>query len=142
MFVLVFNPRQICFNDDAIVKCMSEKNSPFGTTTRERLSSTPFPHKFETSRISGSPLACKRGSAIFTMFSFEICTPLDYTLHYEFENNNPTTDLLLLSIMISRKMVAKQIDFEDIFSQDISTCLVSMYIDQRNVTREEDLRDD
>jgi hypothetical protein len=44
--------------------------------------------------------------------------------------------------MISRKMVAKQIDFEDIFPQDISTCFVSMYIDQRNVTQEEDLRDD
>jgi hypothetical protein len=39
-------------------------------------------------------------------------------------------------------MIAKQIDFEDIFSQDISTCIVSMYIDQKNVTQEEDLRDD
>ncbi len=96
----------------------------------------PLPHKFETSRISGSPLACKRGSAIFIMFSFENCTPLDYTLHYEFENDNPTTNLQLLSIMIIRKMVAKKIDFEDIFPQDISTCLVSMYIDQRNVTQE------
>jgi hypothetical protein len=38
--------------------------------------------------------------------------------------------------MIIRKMVAKKIDFEDIFPQDISTCLVSMYIDQRNVTQE------
>jgi hypothetical protein len=44
--------------------------------------------------------------------------------------------------MTSRKMIAKQIDFEDIFPQDISTCIVSMYIDQRNVTQEEDLRDD
>jgi len=128
----------MCFNDDAIVKCMSEKNSPFGTTT-----STPLLHKFETSRISASPLACKRGSAIFTMFGFEICTPLDYcTLHYEYENENPTTNLQLLSIVTSRKMISKQIDFEDIFSQYISTRLVSMYIDQRNVTQEEDLKDD
>jgi hypothetical protein len=44
--------------------------------------------------------------------------------------------------MTSRKMIAKQIDFEDIFPQDISTCIVSVYIDQRNVTQEEDLRDD
>jgi hypothetical protein len=44
--------------------------------------------------------------------------------------------------MISRKMIAKQIDFEDISPQDISTCIISMYIDQRNVTQEEDLRDD
>jgi len=142
MFVLVLNPWQMCFNDDAIVKCMNEKISPFGITTLARLSSTPLPHKFETSRISGSLLACKRGSAIFTMFGFEICTPLDYTLHYEYENDNPTTNLQLLSIMISRKMIAKQIDFEDIFPQDISTCIVSMYIDQRNVTQEEDSRDD
>jgi hypothetical protein len=49
------------------------------------------------------------------MFGFEICTPLDYTLHYECENDNPTTNLQLLSIMTSRKMIAKQIDFEDIF---------------------------
>jgi hypothetical protein len=132
MFVLVLNPRQMCFNDDAIVKCMSEKISPFGITTLARLSSTPLPHKFETSRISGSPIACKRGNAIFIMFGFDICTPLDYTLHYE--NDNPTTNLQLLSIMTSRKMIAKQIDFEDIFPQDISTCIVSMYIDQRNVT--------
>ncbi len=118
---------------------MSEKNSPFGTTFAT-LSSTPLPHKFETSRISGSPFACKRGIAIFVMFSFEICTPLDYTLHYEFENDNPTTNLQFLSIMISRKMVAKQIDFEDIFPQDIKTCLVSMYMDQINVTLEKDLR--
>ncbi len=117
------------------------KENPFGTTTFATLSSTPLPHKFETFRISGSPLACKRGSGIFIMFSFEICTPLDYTLHYEFEIHKPTTNLQLLSIMIS-KMVAKQIDFENIFPQDISTCLVSMYIDQRNVTQEEDLRDD
>jgi hypothetical protein len=109
----------MCFNDDAIVKCMSEKISPFGTTTLAMLSSTPLPRKFETSRISGSLLACKRGSAIFIMFSFEICTLLDYTLHYEFEDNNPTTNFQLLSIMISRKMVAKEIDFEDIFPQDI-----------------------
>ncbi len=27
MFVLVFNPRQMCFNDDAIVKCMNEKKT-------------------------------------------------------------------------------------------------------------------
>jgi hypothetical protein len=127
----------MCFNGDAIVKCMSEKISPFGTTT-----STPLPHKFETSRISASPLACKRGSVIFRMFGFEICTPLDYTLHYEYENDNPTTTLQLLSIMTSRKVIAKQIDFEDIFPQDISTCIVSMYIDQRNVTQEEDSRDD
>jgi len=127
----------MCFNDDAIVKCMSEKISPFGTIT-----STPLPHKFETSRISASPLACKRGSVIFTMFGFEICTPLDYTLHCEYENDNPTTNLQLLSIVTSRKMISKQIDFEDIFSQYISTCLVSMYIDQRNVTQEEDLKDD
>ncbi len=118
------------------------KKNPFGTTTLATLSSTPLPHKFETFRISGSPLACKRGSAIFIIFSFEICTPLDYTLHYEFANDNPTTNLQLLSIMISRKMVAKQIDFENIFPQDISTCLVSMYIDQMNVTLEEDLRND
>jgi hypothetical protein len=39
-------------------------------------------------------------------------------------------------------MIAKQIDFEDIFPQDIPTCIVSVYIDQRNVTQEEDLRDD
>ncbi len=44
--------------------------------------------------------------------------------------------------MTSRKMIAKQIDFEDIFPQDISTCIVSVYIDQRIVTQEEDLRDD
>jgi hypothetical protein len=44
--------------------------------------------------------------------------------------------------MISRKMVAKQIDFEDIFPQYMSTCLVSMYIDQINITQEEDLKDD
>jgi hypothetical protein len=44
--------------------------------------------------------------------------------------------------MTSRKVIAKQIDFEDIFPQDISTCIVSMYIDQRNVTQEEDLKDD
>jgi hypothetical protein len=44
--------------------------------------------------------------------------------------------------MTSRKMIAKQIDFEDIFPQDIPTCIVSVYIDQRNVTQEEDLRDD
>jgi hypothetical protein len=75
------------------------------------------------------------------MFGFEICTPLDYTLHYEYENDNLTTNLQLLSIMTSRKMIAKQIDFEDIFSQDISTCLVSMYIDQRNATQEEELSD-
>jgi len=81
MFVLVLSPRQMCFNDDAIVKSTSEKISPLGITTLARLSSTPLPHKFETSRISGSPLACKRGSAIFTMFGLEICTPLDYTLH-------------------------------------------------------------
>ncbi len=68
------------------------------------------------------------------MFGFEICTSLDYTLDYEYENDNPTTNLQLLSIMTSRKMIAKQIDFEDIFPQDISTCIVSMYIDQRNVT--------
>jgi hypothetical protein len=104
-----------------------KKNSSFGTTTLARLSSTPLLHKFETSKVSGSPLTGKRGSAIFTMFSFEICSLLDYTLHYEFENNNLTTNLLLLSVMISRKMVAKQIDFKDIFPQDISTCLVSMY---------------
>jgi hypothetical protein len=90
----------MCFNDDAIVKCMSEKISPFGTTTLARLSSTPLFHKFETSKISGSLLACKRGSAIFTMFGFEICAPLDYTLHCEYENNNPTTNLQLLSITI------------------------------------------
>ncbi len=120
------------------------KKNPFGTTTIAslRLSSTPFLHKFETFRISGSPLACKRGNAIFTMFGLEIYTPLDYTLHYEYENNNPTTNLQLLSIMTSRKMIAKQIDFEDIFPQNISTCLISMYIDQRNVTQEDDLRDD
>ncbi len=76
------------------------------------------------------------------MFGFEICTPLEYTLHYEYENDKPTTSLQLLSIMTWRKMIAKQIDFEDIFSQDISTCIVSMYIDQKNVTQEEDLRDD
>jgi hypothetical protein len=76
------------------------------------------------------------------MFSFEICTPLDYALHYEFENDNPTTNIQLLSIMIFKKMVAKQIDCEDIFPQVISTCFVSMYIDQINVTQEEDLRDD
>ncbi len=105
----------MCFNDDAIVKCMSEKISPFGTTTLARLSSTPLLHKFETSRISGSPLVCKRGSAIFTMFGFEICTPLDYTLYYEYENDNPMTNLQLLSIMTSRKMIAKQINFEDFF---------------------------
>jgi hypothetical protein len=121
---------------------MNEIINPFGITTLARLSSTPLPHKFETSRISGSLLACKRGSAIFTMFGFEICTPLDYTLHYEYENDNPTTNLQLLSIMTSRKMIAKKIDFEDIFPQDISTCIVSMYIDQRNVTQEEDSRDD
>lgn len=141
MFVLVLNPRQMCFNDDAIVKCTSEKISPFGTTTLARLSSTPLLHKFETSKVSGSPLACKRGSVIFTTFGFENCTPLEYTLHYEYENDNPTTNLQLLSIMISRKMIAKQIDFEDVFPNDISTCIVSMYIDQRNVTQEEDLRD-
>ncbi len=44
--------------------------------------------------------------------------------------------------MTSRKMIAKQIDFEDIFPQDISTCIVSVYIDQINVTQEEDLRND
>ncbi len=115
MFVLVLNPRQMCFNDDAIVKCMSENIRPFGKTTLARLSSTPLLHKFETFRISGSLLACKRGSAIFTMFGFEICTPLDYTLHYEYENDNPTTNLQLLSIMTSRKMIAKQIDLK-IFS--------------------------
>ncbi len=93
----------MCFNDDAIVKCMSEKISPFGTTTFATLSSTPLPHKFETFRINGSPLACKRGSVILIMFSYEICTPLDYTLHYEFENNNPTTNPQLLSIVISKK---------------------------------------
>jgi hypothetical protein len=141
MFVLVFNQRQMCFNDDAIAKCMSEKISPFGTTSLAMLSSTPLPHKFETSRISGSLLTCKRGSAIFTMFGFDICTPLNYTLHYEYQNNNPTTNLQLLSIMTSRKMIAKQIDFEDIFPQDISTCLVSMYIDQINVAQEDNLRD-
>ncbi len=97
----------MCFNDDAIVKCMNEKISPFGTTTLARLSSTPLPHKFETFRISGSPLACKRGSVISIMFGFEICTLLDYTLHYKYENNNPTTNLQLLSIMTSRKMIAK-----------------------------------
>jgi hypothetical protein len=106
----------------------------FGTTTLARLSSTPLLHKFETSRISGSLLACKRGSARFTMFGFEICTPLNYTLHYEYENDNPTKKFQLLSIMTSRKMIAKQINFEDIFFQDVSPCLVSMYIDQRNVT--------
>jgi hypothetical protein len=142
MFVLVLNPRQMCFNDDVIVKCMSEKISPFGITTLARLSSTPLPNKFETPRISGSPIACKRGSAMLTMFGFEICTPLDYILHYECENDNLATNLQLLSIMTSRKMIAKQIDFEDIFPQDISTCIVFVYIDQRNVTQEEDLRDD
>jgi hypothetical protein len=99
----------MCFNDDAIVKCMSEKISPFGKT------STPFPHKFETSRISASPLVCKRGSAIFTMFGFEICTPLDYTLHYEYETDNPTMNLQLLSIVTSRKMISKQIDLKIFF---------------------------
>jgi hypothetical protein len=93
MFVLVLNPRQMCFNDDAIVKSMNEKISSLRITTLARLSSTPLPHKFETSRISGYPLACKRGSAIFTMFGFEICTPLDYALHYEYENNKPTRNL-------------------------------------------------
>jgi hypothetical protein len=85
MFVLVLNPRQMCFNDDVTVKCMSEKISPFGITTLARLSSTPLPNKFETSRIGGSPIACKRGSAMLAMFGFEICTPLDYILHYECE---------------------------------------------------------
>jgi hypothetical protein len=46
MFFLVFNPRHMCFNDDAIVKCMSEKISPFGTTSLAMLSSTPLHHKF------------------------------------------------------------------------------------------------
>jgi len=103
MFVLVLNPRQMCFNDDAIVKCMSEKISPFGITTFARLSSTPLPHKFETFRISGSPIACKRGSAIFIMFGFEICTPLDYTLHYECENDNPTTNLNCCPLWLQEK---------------------------------------
>jgi hypothetical protein len=107
MFVLVLNPRQMCFKDDAILKCMSEKINSFAITTLARLSSTPQPRKFETSRISGPPLACKRGSAIFTMFGFEICTPLHYTLHYEYENDNPTTNLQLLSVRNSRKMIAK-----------------------------------
>jgi hypothetical protein len=99
MFVLVLNPRQMCFNDDEIVKCMTEKINPFEITTVARLSSTPLLHKFETFRISGSPIACKRGSVIFRMFGFEICTPLEYTLHYEYENDKPTTSLQLLSIM-------------------------------------------
>jgi len=127
MLVLVFNPRQMCFNDDAIVKCMSEKISPFGTTTLARVSPTPLLHKFEKSRISGSPLVCKRGSVIFTMFGFEICTPLNYTLHYEYENDNPTTNIQLLSTMTSRKKIAKQIDFEDIFPQDISASCFHVY---------------
>ncbi len=106
----------MCFNDDAIVKCMSEKNSPFGTTLA-RLSSTPLPHKFETSRISGSPLACKRVVLYLQCLVLKFVLLLDYTLDYEYENDNPTTNLQFLSIMTSRKMIVKQIDFEDIFSK-------------------------
>jgi hypothetical protein len=36
-------------------------------------------------------------------------------LHCEYENNNPTTNLQLLSITIWKKMIAKQINFEDFF---------------------------
>ncbi|CAK9222046.1 unnamed protein product [Sphagnum jensenii] len=129
-------------DDDAVVKRPSEKISPLGTTPPPaRLSpSTPLPHKFGTSRMSGSPLTGQSGSAITTPSS-EIRTPSEYTSHYESENDNPATNFQLSSVTTSGEMIARQADFEDVSSQDVSTCPVSRCIDQGEAVQEGSLRD-
>ncbi|CAM6027500.1 unnamed protein product [Sphagnum balticum] len=128
--------------DKEIVKRLSEKISPLGTTPPPaRLSSsTPLPHKFGTSRMSGSPLTGQSSSAITTPSS-EIRTPSEYASHYESENDNPATNFQLSSVTTSGEMIARQADFEDVSSQDVSTCPVSRCIDQAEAVREGSLRD-
>ncbi|CAK9220882.1 unnamed protein product [Sphagnum troendelagicum] len=133
---------QMSSDDDAVVKRPSEKISPLGTTPPPaRLSSsTPLPHKFGTSRISGSPLTGQSSSAITTPSS-EIRTPSEYTSHYESENDNPATNFRLSSVTTSGEMIARQADFDDVSSQDVSTCPVSRCIDQGEAVQEGSLRD-
>jgi NIMA (never in mitosis gene a)-related kinase len=139
---MVPDPGQMSSDDDAVVKRPSEKISPLGTTPPPaRLSpSTPLPHKFGTSRMSGSPLTGQSGSAITTPSS-EIRTPSEYTSHYESENDNPATNFQLSSVTTSGEMIARQADFEDVSSQDVSTCPVSRCIDQGEAVQEGSLRD-
>ncbi|CAM6050264.1 unnamed protein product [Sphagnum compactum] len=139
---MVPDPGQMSSDDDAVVKCPSEKISPLGTTPPPaRLSSsTPLPHKFGTSRMSGSPLTGQSSSAITTPSS-EIRTPSEYTSHYESENDNPATNFQLSSVTTSGEMIARQADFEDVSSQDVSTCPVSRCIDQGEAVQEGSLRD-
>ncbi|CAK9873714.1 unnamed protein product [Sphagnum jensenii] len=135
-------PGQMSSDDDAVVKRPSEKISPLGATPPPaRLSSsTPLPHKFGTSRMSGSPLTGQSSSAITTPSS-EIRTPSEYTSHYESENDNPATNFQLSSVTTSGEMIARQADFDDVSSQDVSTCPVSRCIDQGEAVQEGSLRD-
>jgi hypothetical protein len=139
---MVPDPGQKSSDDDAVVKRPSEKISPLGTTPPPaRLSSsTPLPHKFGTSRMSESPLTGQSSSAITTPSS-EIRTPSEYTSHYESENDNPATNFQLPSVTTSGEIIARQADFEDVSSQDVSTCPVSRCINQGEAVQEGSLRD-
>ncbi|CAM6069463.1 unnamed protein product [Sphagnum tenellum] len=60
---------------------------------------------------------------------------------YESENDNPATNFQLSSVTTSGEMIARQADFDDVSSQDVSTCPVSRCIDQGEAVQEASLRD-